>query len=89
MDEASLYDGRTRTVRETLPRKPRNAAISRSARRVMNANDGLPASVQAQLHNLSKSTGQDYNRLLERYALERFYVQSHLQSWRRGRWHEL
>ncbi|MEX0900834.1 MAG: nucleotidyl transferase AbiEii/AbiGii toxin family protein [Gammaproteobacteria bacterium] len=37
-----------------------------------NPNDGLPASIQARLLNLAKATGQEHNRLLGRYALERF-----------------
>lgn len=38
----------------------------------MNKSDGLPASVQARLQNHAKATNQDYNRILERYALERY-----------------
>lgn len=38
----------------------------------MNKNDGLPASVQARLQNHAKATGQEYNRILDRYALERY-----------------
>lgn len=37
-----------------------------------NANDGLPASIRARLMNHARKTGQDYNRVMERYALERF-----------------
>lgn len=37
----------------------------------MNKNDGLPASIQARLQNHAKTTGLEYNRILERYALER------------------
>lgn len=38
----------------------------------MNKNDGLPASVQARLQNHAKATGLEYNRVLERYSLERY-----------------
>ncbi|MGB9430593.1 MAG: nucleotidyl transferase AbiEii/AbiGii toxin family protein [Gammaproteobacteria bacterium] len=38
----------------------------------MNKNDGLPASIQARLQNHAKTTGLEYNRILERYALERY-----------------
>lgn len=38
----------------------------------MNKNDGLPASVQARLQNHARETGLEYNRVLERYALERY-----------------
>lgn len=38
----------------------------------MNKNDGLPASIQARLQNHAKETGLEYNRVLERYALERY-----------------
>lgn len=37
-----------------------------------NAADGLPASIHARLLNHARKTVQDYNRVLERYALERF-----------------
>ena len=37
----------------------------------MNKNDGMPASIQARLQNHAKTTGLEYNRVLERYALER------------------
>lgn len=37
-----------------------------------NTNDGLPASIRARLMNHARQTGQDYNRVMERYALERF-----------------
>lgn len=35
-------------------------------------NEGLPASVQARLQNHAKTHGLEYNRVLERYALERY-----------------
>lgn len=35
-------------------------------------NEGLPASVQARLQNHAKAQGLEYNRVLERYALERY-----------------
>lgn len=35
-------------------------------------NDGLPASIQAKLLSYAKAQNVDYNRVLERYALERF-----------------
>lgn len=38
----------------------------------MNKNDGLPASIQARLQNHANATGLEYNRVLERYALERY-----------------
>jgi len=37
-----------------------------------NTNDGLPASIRARLMNHARQTRQDYNRVMERYALERF-----------------
>ena len=38
----------------------------------MSKNDGLPASVQARLQNHAREIGLEYNRVLERYALERY-----------------
>lgn len=45
-------------------------------------NEGLPVSIQFRLHNYAREKGLDYNRVLERYALERFLYRLSQSSYR-------
>ncbi len=65
-------DGRTRSVCSDLPGAASDASVPRGALGMIPARDGLARSVQVRLARHAREIGVDPNRVLTRYAVERF-----------------